>query len=236
MVRFYWVIFISLPLIIYYICKAEYIYRHEKSFSEEYRFGVARNMIRIVKRNAFIRTKAYGRDRLPKSGGYVIYPNHQGRYDTLGIMDELNGPCSVLIEEKRSHMILLDQFIKLVKGVRLNREDFRAQVTALNTVKEGLKKGKRYIIFPEGGYNGNRNKVKDFLPGAFKYAIQAKSPIVPVALIDSYKPFELNSLLPVTTQVHFLEPLYYEEYRGLSTKEIAEKVRSRIIAAIAAYS
>ncbi len=236
MVRFYWVIFISLPLIIYYICKAEYVCRHENRFSEKYRFGVAKNMLKIVKRNAFIRTKAYGLDRLPKKGGFIMYPNHQGKYDTVGIMDELSEPCSIMIDEKRSHMILLDQFIKLVKGIRLDRDDFRAQVRALKSVREGLGKGKRYIIFPEGGYHGNRNRVKDFMPGAFKYAIQAKSPIVPVALIDSYKPFEINSLLPVTTQVHFLEPIYYEEYKGLSTREIAERVRERIIEAITAYS
>ena len=55
---------------------------------------------------------------------------------------------------------------------------------------------------------------------------------MPVALIDSYKPFELNSLKPVTTQVHFLEPIYYEEYKELTTKEIAELTKSKIVAQI----
>ena len=236
MIRFYWVIFISFPLVIYYICKAEYVCRHEDRFSEAYRFNVAKGMIRVVKRNAFIRTKAYGRERLPKKGGYVLYPNHQGKYDVLGIMDEFDRPCSVMIDEKRSRVPLTDQFIKLVRGVRLDRGDFRAQVRAFENVVQGLKEGRRYIIFPEGGYDGNRNRVLDFLPGAFKFAVRSKSPIVPVALIDSYRPFEENSLLPVTTQVHFLEPIYYEEYKDLSTKQIAQTVRHRIISAIEAYT
>ena len=62
--------------------------------------------------------------------------------------------------------------------------------------------------------------------------MKAKSPIVPVALIDSYKPFELNSLKPVTTQVHFLEPIYYEDYKELTTREVAEMVRTQIVETI----
>ncbi|MCR5651261.1 MAG: 1-acyl-sn-glycerol-3-phosphate acyltransferase [Lachnospiraceae bacterium] len=236
MLRFCWVIFISLPFVIYYICKAEYVCRHKDIYSEKYRFNVAKHMIKVVKTNAFIRTKAYGLENLPKKGGYVMYPNHQGKYDVLGMLDEFDRPVSVMIDEKRSKMLLTDQFIKLVNGVRLNRDDFRAQVGVFNRVREGLTKGKRYIIFPEGGYHGNRNRVLDFLPGAFKYAVKAKSPIVPVALIDSYKPFEIPSLKPVTTQVHFLEPLYYEDYKDMNTKEIAEAVRTRIVDAIDAYT
>ena len=51
---------------------------------------------------------------------------------------------------------------------------------------------------------------------------------MPVALVDSYKPFGLNSLRKVRTQVHFLAPIYYEEYAGMKTSEIAELVKSRI--------
>ena len=62
--------------------------------------------------------------------------------------------------------------------------------------------------------------------------IKSKSPIIPVALIDSYKPFELNSLRSVTTQVHFLPPIYYEEYKDMSTKEVAVLTRKKIVDAI----
>ena len=53
-----------------------------------------------------------------------------------------------------------------------------------------------------------------------------------MALIDSYKPFELNSIRPVKTQVHFLPPIYYEEYKELSTAELAKITRERIVEVI----
>ena len=95
-----------------------------------------------------------------------------------------------------------------------------------------VKAGRKFILFPEGGYNHNGNQLQDFKPGAFKAAVWAGKPIVPVAVVDSYKLFDINSLKRVTTQVHFLEPLYYEDYRYLNTKEISERVKEAIREAI----
>ena len=66
------------------------------------------------------------------------------------------------------------------------------------------------------------------MPGSFKCATRVKAPIVPVAIIDSYKPFGINSLRKVKTQVHFLPPIRFEEYGSMTTAEIAEMVKSRI--------
>ena len=74
--------------------------------------------------------------------------------------------------------------------------------------------------------------MQEFRAGSFKCATKAKVPIVPVAIIDSYKPFGVNSLRKVKTQVHFLEPISYEEYAKMTTQEISEMVRSRIGAVI----
>ena len=49
-----------------------------------------------------------------------------------------------------------------------------------------------------------------------------------MALIDSFKPFDTKSIEPVTVQVHFMEPMYYEEYKDMKTTEIAEIVKNRI--------
>lgn len=102
-------------------------------------------------------------------------------------------------------------------------------LTIINEVSEEVKQGKRYILFPEGGYEfNNKNHVCDFKAGSFKIALKTKAPIVPVALIDSYKVFNSFCLGPVTTQVHYLKPILYDEYGGLKTHEIADLVKVRI--------
>jgi len=229
MIRLFFVCFISIPFIIYYLGKAHYIECHSWKYNEWDRYKIAQNIIKVLKRNAFIKTKAFGTEKLPQEGGYVMYANHQGKYDSLGIIGSHEKPCTVVIDEKRSHLIIADQFVTLIKGTRLDKSSMEKQMKAIVKVISEVKEGRRYIIFPEGGYCHNRNHVNEFLPGAFKCAIKAKCPIVPVVLIDSYKPFELNSLKPVTTQVHYLDPIYYEEYREMSSKEISELVREKIM-------
>jgi len=232
MLRIIFVCTVSLPFILYYLWKAGYIERHDDKYTESDRYKIARRMVGIMKRNGLIKTNVYGTDNLPNDGGYVMYANHQGKYDSLGIIYAHDNPCTVMIDEKRSHLFLTDQFITLLKGSRLDKTNMKSQMQTILSVIAEVKAGRKYIIFPEGGYYHNRNEVHEFLPGAFKCAIKSKSPIIPVALIDSYKPFGVNSIRPVTTQVHFLEPLYYEDYKDLNSIQIAHIVRDRIIAAI----
>lgn len=233
MTRLVYLCVISFPFILYYLWKVGYIERHSWRYDEADRYKFARRMVAIMKRNGRIRTDAYGTENLPADGGYVMYANHQGKYDTLGIISVHQKPCTVMMDEKRSHLILADQFMTLLKGCRLDKSDMKSQMKAILSVTAEVKNGRRYIIFPEGGYYKNQNNVKSFMPGSFKCAMKAKSPIVPVALIDSYKPFGMNSLKKVTTQVHFLEPLYYDTYKDMTSREISELVRNKIVEAIA---
>ena len=99
-----------------------------------------------------------------------------------------------------------------------------------NEMTKEVKKGKKYIIFPEGGYqDNNKNVVYEFKAGSFKAAVNAKAPIVPVALYDSYKVFNAGAgMKPVKTQVHYLKPIVYEEYCEMNTRQIAAMVQEQI--------
>ncbi len=230
MFRFYFVIIISIHLIIYYIVVAEHYSRHLDKYSEKKRYGLALRMIRDIQRRSNIRTISYGLENLPPEElGYIMYANHQGKYDALGILDAHNDvPCSVIMDKDRSKMLLADQVVKLVDGVRLDRNDFRQQLQVLEKMSEDTKAGRKFVYFPEGGYEHNGNKLQHFRPGAFRVAMRAGSPIVPVAIYDSYIPFDFNSLRKVTTQVYFMPPLYPEDYAGMSSKEVSELVKEQI--------
>jgi len=158
-----------------------------------------------------------------------MYPNHQGKYDALGIVYTHRKPCSIVMDKAKSNTILVKEFIDLLEGKRLDKKDVRQALTIINEVSEDVKNGKCYILFPEGGYDfNNRNHVCDFKAGSFKIALKTKAPIIPVALVDSYRVFNSFWLGPVTTQVHYLKPILFEEYGSLKTQEIAALVRNRI--------
>lgn len=232
MLRLCYVVVVSLPFIVYYICKAHFIEKHDGYFPEERRYRMAQRCIRIMMRNGRIKTESFGQELLPAEGGYVMYSNHQGKYDTLGIMNAHPTPCTIVMDYDRSQLPIVDPFIDLVKGKRLDKTDMKSQMKTILEIVEEVEAGRRYIVFPEGGYDHNKNDVQDFMPGSFKCATKAKAPIVPVAIIDSYKPFGINSLRKVKTQVHFLTPIFFEEYNGMTTPQIAELVKERIVEVI----
>ena len=67
---------------------------------------MARRCISIMMHNGHITTESTGQELLPKEGGYIMYSNHQGKYDTLGIMYSHPRPCTVVIDAYRSKLLL----------------------------------------------------------------------------------------------------------------------------------
>ena len=225
MLRFAWIIFISIHLIILTFIR---LFRVQKEgHTEEERYKEAVRVAKYVMRQGRISTKVYGTENLPEKG-YIMYSNHQGRYDALGIIYGHKNPLAVLMDYDRSKIILANSFINTISGKRIKKSDPKQQIQVLNEVAEEVMAGRRYLIFPEGKYDDNRNTLQEFSSGCFRCAIKAGCPIVPVCIIDSWKPFSINSLKPVTTYVYFLEPIQYESYEGLRPAEVAELVKNRI--------
>ena len=52
----------------------------------------------------------------------------------------------------------------------------------------------------------------DFKAGCFKICLKSKAPIVPVILIDSYKPYNSWKIGEIKTEVHYLKPIVFDEY------------------------
>ena len=68
----------------------------------------------------------------------------------------------------------------------------------------------------------------EFHGGSFRCATKSKCPIVPIALVDSYKVLDQKGSAPVTVQLHYLKPIPYEEYAGMKPAEVAALVKQRI--------
>lgn len=237
MLRFLYVIIMNLFRAPYMITRMRYEADHPEKYSEKQRYELDQRAVRIMCNTGKIRTVCYGTENLPKDGGYIMYPNHQGKFDALAIILCHESPCSIVMDIKKSKSILVREFVDLLQGKRLDKTDVRQAMTIIREVANEVKEGRRYILFPEGGYEfNNKNRVSDFKPGSFKSATMSKAPIVPVALIDSFKVFNSLNVMPVTAQVHFLKPIPYEEYQGMKTQEIAALVKTRIEEKIAQYA
>lgn len=229
MLRFIYVILMNLSRAPYIVPKMRKMAKNHAKYSEKTRYAFVRKAINYMKSSGKIITEVYGTENLPEEGGYVMFPNHQGKYDALGIIYAHERPCSFVMDEAKSNSFLVKEIVDVLEAKRLELNNVRQNLRIINEITEEVKEGKRFILFSEGGYDNNHNRVQQFKPGSFKSVIRAKAPLVPVALIDSYKVFNTVSFGKVTTKVIFLPPMYYDDYKGMKTPELAELVRQKII-------
>ncbi len=175
----------------------------------------------------------FGFDTLPKES-YIMYPNHQGLFDVMGLANVDPDPFGVVIKKETEHIFGLKHLVNILGGLYMDREDPKQGLQTINEVAKQVKEGRNFLIFPEGTRSKNGNTPGEFKHGSFKAATKAKCPIVPIAIIDSYLPFDKPDTNRVDVQLHVLPAIPYEEYKGLKTAEIAEMVRNRIIEVIEA--
>ncbi|MCI6019190.1 MAG: 1-acyl-sn-glycerol-3-phosphate acyltransferase [Clostridiales bacterium] len=207
--------------------------KHADDYTDEERYELLQYIDGKANKGGRINIEVHGVENIPKENGFMFFPNHQGLYDVLAIIQASPIPFSVVMKKELQNIPGLKQVFKCMKALAIDREDIKQSMKVIHQVTEEVKNGHNYLIFAEGTRTKNPNAVGEFKGGSFKSAIKAKCPIVPVVLIDAYKAFDTHSIKPLTVQVHFLEPMTYEMYGQMKSNEIASLVKRRIEKVIA---
>ena len=202
-----------------------------KNFDKNYQW--ISKITKNVNKAGKVKIEAYGIENLPKKNGFVLFPNHQGLYDTLAFFESCPRTLAFVIKKEASNIILLKQVVKATGSLVMDREDIRQSMKVISIMAEEVKKGRNFVIFPEGTRSKLGNQLLDFKAGSFKSAVKAKAPVVPCAIMNAYIPFDENHTDPVTVKLFYLEPMYYDEYKDMKTSEIAMEVKRRIEKTIA---
>lgn len=229
--RFKLAIFKELPFIITHLGKARRMIRQTDKYSSEDRFYFAASIMDRMRKSAKTSTLIYGMENLPTEGGYVMYSNHQGRYDGIGILSSFGKPCRALWKKSAADYIVARECAGLIEAKIIDVEnELLDTLRKINQIaKEVRDENRIYLIFPEGYYKDNKNTLQEFKSGCFRCSSKSQTPIVPICLYDSWK--SMNQGLfkgKVTTQIHYLDPIPYEDYKNMKDGEIADLVKAKI--------
>ena len=205
---------------------------HVDKYTEQQHFKLLKYIDHRANWGGNIQIESYGVENIPKESGFIYYPNHQGMYDVLAILEVSPVPFGVVAKKEVANIPFLKQVFACTKSFVLDRSDVKQGLQVILNVAQEVKNGRNYLIFAEGTRSKMGNKLLEFKGGSFKAATKSKCPIVPVALLDTYKAFDTGSVKKLVVQVHFLPPMYYEEYKNMKTVEIAAEVKRRIEAVI----
>ena len=228
MKRFLIMVLRNIILVPFMWVKLCYHASHVQKYTEEQHYKMLRFITKRANIGGNVTIETYGEENIPKQSGFMFFPNHQGMYDVLAIVASCPKPFSVVANKEVGNVPFLKQVFACMRAFLIDRDDLRQSMQVIMDVTKEVQGGRNYLIFAEGTRSKEGNKVNEFKGGSFKAATKAKCPIIPVALIDAYKPFDTNSTAPVTVQVHFLPAIEYDKYKNMKTPEIAEMVKNQI--------
>lgn len=210
--------------------------KHPEKYSEEEMYRHIQYILKRAVRGGNIDLQVSGTENIPKEGGFMLYANHQGMFDVLAVAATCDIPVGAVLKKELYDIPFLHQVAICTRSFPMDREDVRQSLTVIQSVIREVKAGRNYLIFPEGTRSRNGNQMGQFHSGSFRCATRSKCPIVPVALVDSFKVLDQKGSKPVTVQIHYLKPICWEEYGNLKTTELAALVKERIAQAIEAHT
>ena len=122
--------------------------------------------------------------------------------------------------------------------VSVDRSDMAHRAKSVQILKAVLKKNISIVLAPEGTFNMSDKPLKEFYNGAFKIALETKTPIKPVLFLDAYERLHYKSILSLTpgkSRAIYLEEIKVDDYRAADTLLLKEKVFERMELALIKY-
>lgn len=214
--------------------------KHPERYPWEERWGVAQKTLRALNR-AFrldIRVEGFENyENLIASGEKaLIVGNHTSFLDPLILMSFINDPLLLVGKKEVEEMPFVGVAFKSIDGVFMDREDLKQSLKIILMCSSYLKEKKSSVlIFPEGTRNKDPENTlpADYHAGTFKAATRVGAPIIPVAMWGNFRGLKTKpdyKSLPI--QIVFGKPITEDEYKDLSSEEIAEKVRAWTVSQI----
>lgn len=202
--------------------------KHTEKYPEEEKYRHIQTILKRAIKGGNVDMTVTGLENIPQDGGFMIYANHQGMFDALAIAATCDRPLGVVLKKELANIPFIRQVCQCTKSFAMDREDVRQSLTVIRSVTEEVEKGRPYVIFPEGTRSRKGNAMLEFHSGSFRCAMKAKCPVIPVAFVDGFRVLDEKGSKPVAMQIHYLPPIPYEAYQGLTTTELAALVKDNI--------
>lgn len=166
-----------------------------------------------------------GWERVDPARTYMFVANHTNMLDLPVTGFFLQHYYKSLVKDELRYVPIFGFLIR-VSSVRVNRTSPESRRHSTQVISDKLKNGISFLLFPEGTRNKTDQPLKSFYGGAFKTAIMAQVPVVPMVYLDHryLQPVSSLRFYPGNIRVRILDPI---ETTGMSTDqtdELQEKI------------
>ena len=186
-------------------------------------------MIGIIHKNIF-------EHPLQKDKQYIFVANHISYLDIPVIFASVRKRSIRVLGKEEMKKIPIFGFIYSRGAVMVDRGSAEKRAKSVRHLKSILQKGVSIFIYPEGTFNETHRPLKDFYDGAFRIAIETKTPIQPVLFLDTYDRMHYGSIFslrPGRSRSVYLEEVSVEEFSlkevGALKKKVYELMEKKLL-------
>ncbi len=173
--------------------------------------------------------KLFGREHIPTGTQFVTVANHASILDGFIMGGSVGLPLFIMVKKEAFDNPIKGFYLRKVMCFPVDRSivDTKAIRTAMKVINDGNNLG----LFPEGTRN-REGYVGEFKPGAIKFALRKKLPILPAYIANAHELTPVNKVLPrpAKLSVHFLPLISTEELlaQGKTEEDILEMLHELI--------
>lgn len=170
-----------------------------------------------------------GLDNVPAEGAAILASNHLSFSDSIFMPVMVPRPVAFLAKSEYFTGTgikgrLTAAFFRLTNQLPMDRSGGAASAQSLNAGMDVLKKGSLLGIYPEGTRSPDgrlyRGKV-----GVARLALQARVPVIPVAMIGTDKVQPIGKRVPNIRRIGMIfgEPLDFSRYYGMEDDRLIQR-------------
>jgi len=170
--------------------------------------------------------------RWPAGGPFVVVANHQSMLDIL-LLSHLPREMKWVAKEALFRVPWVGWMLRMSGDIPVRRGDAESGGEALARAKAYLARGMSVMIFPEGT-RSTTGRLLPFKSGAFRLAIEAGVPVLPVAVNGTGEGMPKGGpwVNPCRAVAKVLEPIPTGGLRSEEAVRLRDEVRARIVAAL----
>ena len=169
----------------------------------------------------FFRMRTYGRENIPKKGGFLLICNHQSYLDPILCAVPITRRIGFLARESLFTHWLLRRMIRSLGTIPLKLGE--ADLSAMRKVIDVLKQGRGVCLFPEGTRSLD-GKITPFKPGFGLLCRRGKAAVVPVVIDGAFESWPRHKKLfsPGSIVVCYGKPISAEQAKRMGDARLAE--------------
>ncbi len=173
-----------------------------------------------------MRVHATGLENTPKNGRFLLVCNHLHEFDPVVLLHHFRkSQLTFISKRENANMFIVGKVMHKIQCQLINRENDREALKTILKCIQILKEDKASVmVFPEG-YIHKERKFQHFRSGVFKIAQKAQVPIVVCTITNTHKVLgNFRRLKPTDIDLHLLTVIEPEEYQGVTTVELADRI------------